>query len=185
MASSFQRRNAVLSEEAALQLSSKAFPKSAGQGVLWTSDPRIELPTKIPATASVVNPVTMMEAFAQTVRTCHSDIALRVKRGGVWIEWTYGQYYDSVKLFGRACLHPRVALRRFQGVSILAANNPEWWVLVLRGLWREQTLRVIAGSSHPVTGPLDGLLSWPQGDCRIRWDFRGRNRGRHLHHEHR
>lgn len=50
--------------------------------------------------------------------------ALCVKREGQWIKWTYSEYYQDVTRFAKALIH--IGVDKFQGVSIIGFNSPEW-----------------------------------------------------------
>jgi long-chain-fatty-acid--CoA ligase ACSBG len=116
----------------AKQLAHRAHPIHAGKGVYWTDDPSVELPIRLgsspPANAQ---PVTLVDAITASVEKHASRPALRVKRGGKWLEWTYSEYFETSKRAGRALLHPAIGLMRFQGVGILAFNSPEWACIAL------------------------------------------------------
>jgi long-chain-fatty-acid--CoA ligase ACSBG len=103
---------------------------SAGKGFIWTDDPSIELPIRVTtgdaSDPGSLTPCTLHVRFQDTVRQHGQYPALKVKRGGVWREWTYNQYYEDARRFGRACLSPAVDLGQHQGVGILAFNSPEW-----------------------------------------------------------
>ena len=124
----------LLSSDGAALLAARAYPHQRGKGALWSDDPNLELPVRVPSgplhndasDSGSWPPATLHDAFAATVRAHSSLPALRVKRGGHWIEWTYAQYYDACKLFGRACLHPSVRLDPTAAVAVLAFNSPEW-----------------------------------------------------------
>ena len=42
-------------------------------------------------------PVTVVQTLQTAVRMAPQRVALGVKRNGVWVKWTYQEYYDSVR----------------------------------------------------------------------------------------
>lgn len=114
-----------LSLAGAVQLAHKAHPAHAGKGVYWTDDPSVELPIRL-GSHSTPPPITVIQAVTQSVSLHPSLPALRVKRGGRWLEWSFSEFFETCKRAGRALLHPAIGLLRFQGVGILAFNSPEW-----------------------------------------------------------
>lgn len=78
---------------------------------------------------------TVHDCFQVTVRANGSFPALRVKRGGTWLDWTFSQYYDQARAFGRACLSDAINLRRHQGVCLLAFNSPEWSIAAIGAIF--------------------------------------------------
>ena len=57
-------------------------------------------------------------------RTHPNRKALCVKRDGCWKSWTYAEYLSDVKTFAKAICS--LDVQRFQGVSIIGFNSPEW-----------------------------------------------------------
>jgi long-chain-fatty-acid--CoA ligase ACSBG len=52
--------------------------------------------------------------------------ALRIERGGVWIDITWKQYYADTQRAARALMH--LGLKPHQSVSIIGFNAPQWFV---------------------------------------------------------
>ncbi|PIK45863.1 putative long-chain-fatty-acid--CoA ligase ACSBG2-like, partial [Apostichopus japonicus] len=52
--------------------------------------------------------------------------ALSIKRNGVWINWTYSEYYQQCRIVAKAFL--KLGLKRFHGVGIIGFNSPEWFL---------------------------------------------------------
>jgi long-subunit acyl-CoA synthetase (AMP-forming) len=64
-----------------------------------------------------IEPMTVMQMFDESAKKFASHTALRVKRGGKWVEWTYKDYHRDVKLFARALMH--VSLKPHECISII------------------------------------------------------------------
>jgi len=100
-----------------------------GKNLLWTTDPSVELPIKLgvdPTCMSSRPPTTILHQFTTTVQKFPNRVALRVKRNGVFIEWTWAEYYRDVILFAKSALS--CGLKRHGGVSIIGFNSPEWLI---------------------------------------------------------
>jgi long-chain-fatty-acid--CoA ligase ACSBG len=67
-----------------------------------------------------------MEAFDDVVVRHGDAVALRVERNGVWQEHTWKEYQRDCNRFAKACL--AVGLQRFDAVSIIGFNAPEWLI---------------------------------------------------------
>lgn len=52
--------------------------------------------------------------------------ALSIKRNGIWIQWTYSQYYECCRTVAKAFL--KLGLEKFHGVGIIGFNSPEWFM---------------------------------------------------------
>lgn len=51
-------------------------------------------------------------------------IAFAIERDGKWLQWTFSEYYQQVRLVAKAFI--KLGLKRFHAVAILGANGPEW-----------------------------------------------------------
>ena len=58
---------------------------------------------------------------------CYPDkLALAVKRGGEWVNWSYKQYHDDSRTVAKAFI--KLGLERHHSVGILGFNAPEWFI---------------------------------------------------------
>ena len=73
-----------------------------------------------------VPPTTVPDVFKRVVRKYGSKAALRVKRNGDWVEWTWSQYYMDVAKAAKSLI--RLGLEPHHGVCILGFNSPEWFI---------------------------------------------------------
>ena len=56
-----------------------------------------------------------------------SDLtALKIKRNGQWISWSYSEYYRDIKCLARAFVH--LGLEPRYSVAICGFNSPEWFL---------------------------------------------------------
>nr|XP_022331343.1 long-chain-fatty-acid--CoA ligase ACSBG2-like isoform X2 [Crassostrea virginica] len=71
-------------------------------------------------------PRTVPSMFYQTVQRVPNHPALAVKRGGVWVKWTYEQYFNDTRKAAKALI--KAGLEPLHGVGILGFNSPEWFI---------------------------------------------------------
>ncbi|KAJ8304976.1 hypothetical protein KUTeg_018559 [Tegillarca granosa] len=71
-------------------------------------------------------PITVPSLFHKTVQRVPNNVAMAVKRGGVWVKWTYQQYYNSVKQAAKSFI--KLGLEPYHGVGIIGFNSPEWFL---------------------------------------------------------
>ena len=76
-------------------------------------------------------PDTVLEVFEATARRHASRPAIARKRGGAWERTSWGEYRDAVHRAARALVASGVEAGN--GIVILAANRPEWFVTSLAG----------------------------------------------------
>jgi long-chain-fatty-acid--CoA ligase ACSBG len=62
----------------------------------------------------------------ETAERVPDRTALAVKRDGVWIKWTYEEYFENVQSVAKAFI--KVGLKKSHGVGILGFNAPEWHI---------------------------------------------------------
>ncbi|KAF4323802.1 hypothetical protein BBO99_00000979 [Phytophthora kernoviae] len=68
--------------------------------------------------------ITASQAFENTLTKYGSANALHYKKDGEWNTYSFQTYYDKCCQFAKSLLH--VGLERYQGVSIIGFNSPEW-----------------------------------------------------------
>ena len=66
---------------------------------------------------------TMLRNSAEKFAT---KTAMAVKRDGIWIHWTYADYYEQSRLAAMCFI--KLGLQPFHSVCILGFNSPEWLV---------------------------------------------------------
>lgn len=89
--------------------------------------------------------------------------ALRVKRKGRWIEWTYRQYYDQSRAFAKALLSPAIDLPKHTGVAIIGFNSPEWFVADVGAIFAG----CIATGMYTTNGP--EACFYIADHCKVGW----------------
>jgi len=72
------------------------------------------------------------EAFKKVTKRYPHKAALRVKRNGEWITWTFRQYYSDVARAAKSMV--RLGLEPHHGVCILGFNAPEWFIGYMAGI---------------------------------------------------
>lgn len=121
-----------------------------GDGVLWTTDPSVELPVRVstdlnnPASAK---PLTVIEMFKNTVKAHGKTPAVRVERSGKWIEWNYEQYYNDCSKFAKSLIS--IGFQKHESVSIMGFNSPEWFIADLGAIFAGG----IAAGIYTTNGP--------------------------------
>ncbi|KAL7683358.1 putative AMP-dependent synthetase/ligase [Plasmopara halstedii] len=68
--------------------------------------------------------MTAAEAFQNTLAKYGSANALVFKKDGEWTPYSFQTYYDKCRQFAKSLLH--IGLQRYEGVSIIGFNSPEW-----------------------------------------------------------
>lgn len=79
-----------------------------------------------------VTPTTVCEVLKRVVRRFPNKPALRVKRDGEWLTWTWKEYYYDVACAAKSMI--RVGVEPFRGVCVLGFNSPEWFISYLGGI---------------------------------------------------
>ncbi|KAL5005186.1 hypothetical protein ScPMuIL_018642 [Solemya velum] len=94
---------------------------------IWTTS--ITDPVKLRLIDSVDGrrkPTTVHSLFRSVVRKVPHQLAMAVKRGGEWTEWTYEEYYGDLRRVAKGFI--RLGLEPYAGVCILGFNSPEWFL---------------------------------------------------------
>ena len=86
-------------------------------------------PVKIRKVADGPEPIQIQTMLKKTVEKYPDHTALTIKRNGVWQSWSYSEYLSQVEIVAKA-FHA-LGLKRYQGVAIMAANCPEWYIASL------------------------------------------------------
>eukprot|EP00164_Ancoracysta_twista_P000116 GFYU01000169.1.p1 GENE.GFYU01000169.1~~GFYU01000169.1.p1 ORF type:complete len:688 (+),score=282.21 GFYU01000169.1:209-2272(+) len=111
---------------------SKSAPakKHPLNGKLFCTEISQEMPIKVgKGEADGATPYTLVEGFKKCVDSNPNAIALVAKKedeAHVPRKWTRQQYWDDTRMAARALLS--LGLKRFDGVSILGFNSPEWFM---------------------------------------------------------
>ena len=79
-----------------------------------------------------VPPTTVNEVLKKVVKAYPHKPALRVKRGGRWVTWTWREYYNDIAAVAKSMI--RVGLEPFHGVCVLGFNAPEWFIAYIGGI---------------------------------------------------
>ncbi len=85
-----------------------------------------------PTGPASVPPMTVCEAFKRVCKKYAFKPALRVKRNGEWMTWTFKDYYTDVTKGAKSLV--RLGLERFHGVCVLGFNSPEWFIGYMAGI---------------------------------------------------
>ncbi|DAZ98410.1 TPA: hypothetical protein N0F65_000124 [Lagenidium giganteum] len=112
----------------------------------WKIDEEVKLRMEDAGPASRA-PKTVLQAFQETVDKHGDANALHVKRNGEWQTLTFREYQAQCKTFAKSLLH--VGLERFQGVSIIGFNSPEWCVADLGAIFAGGVAAGIYTTNNP------------------------------------
>lgn len=75
---------------------------------------------------SSIEPITIPHLLQRNVREVPDKEAFSVERGGRWIKWSWAQYFDEAKKFGKALMSLQVNERAC--TNIIGFNSPEWFI---------------------------------------------------------
>ena len=68
------------------------------------------------------------------VRSSKNDVSdVAQKREGVWVKWTYQEYYAEVQKAAKSMI--ALGLERYHGVGIIGFNSPEWFMTALGSIF--------------------------------------------------
>ncbi|XP_033634733.1 long-chain-fatty-acid--CoA ligase ACSBG2-like isoform X1 [Asterias rubens] len=93
---------------------------------LWTTKAGGAVKSRISDTNKEIPTETVHSAIARAVKNFPNNIALATKRNGVWMKWTYTEYYSDVRSAAKGFL--KLGLERYHGVGIIGFNSPEWFI---------------------------------------------------------
>ena len=88
-----------------------------------------------------VPPTNVCEVFKKIIKKYPSKPALRVKRNGEWVTWTFKQYYLDVARGAKSMI--RLGLEPHNGVCVLGFNSPEWFIAYLCGIMVSWSLSLL------------------------------------------
>ena|SRR3990167_546859 len=116
-----------LSPSGLAQMPALVDPKNPAKNVIWTTDPRVELPILMTKEGpGSLAPMTVMQLWDKTLKDFGPKPALNDKINGKWRTFTYQQYYDLVIKFALGLV--RLGISERSAVSILGYNCSEWFI---------------------------------------------------------
>lgn len=77
-------------------------------------------------------PTTVCEVLKRVVKQYPNKPALRVKREGRWLTWTWRDYYRDIAAAAKSMV--RVGVEPLRGVCVLGFNAPEWFISYIGGI---------------------------------------------------
>ncbi len=93
-------------------------------GTFTTTDPQCDVDIRMGAGAAARAPVTVGDALRRTAKAVPEKVALRVKREGVWREWTWSQYAGEAVRVAQSLI--ALGVKEREAVAIIGFNSPEW-----------------------------------------------------------
>ncbi|WAQ98367.1 ACBG2-like protein, partial [Mya arenaria] len=107
-------------------LSEKGDVKVVGNGVKKDGAVRLRMENE---GYGAEKPITVQTMFLQTVQQVPDNLALAVKRNGIWEKITFREYYNQSQQAAKSLI--KLGLEPHHGVSILGFNSPEWYISFL------------------------------------------------------
>lgn len=121
---SFKDKTLYISPEGLQNLVKQPLPSNLYENTLWTTDYRVELPIRVSREGvASEKPITLNEAFAQTVEKYADKPAMSEKVDGKWVTQTFQEYFENCLMFGRALINHGVD---DCAVNIIGFNAPHW-----------------------------------------------------------
>jgi long-chain-fatty-acid--CoA ligase ACSBG len=103
----------------------RALAQPDGRYLHWVTQLDEEIPIQMKTSGyGSEQPMTLLDTFKEAVELEHQQEALKIKRGGKWVSWTYAEYNDLAHRFARAVTSLEIGSRKC--VNILGFNSPEW-----------------------------------------------------------
>ena len=116
-----------LSPSGLAQMPALLDPKNPAKNMIWTTDPRVELPILMTKEGpGSYAPITVMQLWEKTLAEYGDKGAVNDKINGKWRTYTYKQYYDLVVKFALGLV--RLGISERSAVSILGYNCSEWFI---------------------------------------------------------
>jgi len=117
-----------LSPAGLAQMPALLDPKNPAKNMIWTTDPRVELPILMTKEGpGSYAPITVMQLWEKTLAEYGDRGAVNDKINGKWRTYTYKQYYDLVVKFALGLV--RLGISERSAVSILGYNSREWMII--------------------------------------------------------
>ena len=117
----------ALSPQGVSELITNFDPKNPERNVVWTTDPRVELPILMTRTGPAsISAITTMDLWAEVLKKHGNSPALSDKIGGQWQTISYNEYYDLVIKFALGLI--RLGITPRSAVSILGFNCSAWYI---------------------------------------------------------
>ena len=125
-------------------------PKEPLKHILWTDDYTVELPIKMKKsgpgnitscccmklTVAILGsemPLTLIDVLYTTHKMHKARTALRCKREGKYITWTYDQFYQDVQKFAKGLIE--LNIQPGKALNIIGYNAPEWIIAFYGGIY--------------------------------------------------
>lgn len=96
-----------------------------GRYLHWITriDEELPIPMKLTGSGSE-RPLTLIDVLSEAKEQEPQQEALRIKRHGRWVSWSYAEYYELSHCFARAMVSLGITGRKC--INIIGFNNPEW-----------------------------------------------------------
>ena len=78
-------------------------------------------------------PLSVPTLLFDTAKAYPDVVAMKVRREGEWLTWTYDQYLNETQLIARAFIN--IGLHKHRSVAIIGSNSPEWVISNLAAIF--------------------------------------------------
>jgi len=89
---------------------------------------------RYPIVRSGIGWMTIPEMLERSAYLYHDNVAMMIKRGGVWDKVTYGELLDKVKRLAKY-LKEEIGLKKSDKAAVIGENRPEWGISYLAYQW--------------------------------------------------
>ncbi|OQS07070.1 long-chain-fatty-acid-CoA ligase [Thraustotheca clavata] len=90
----------------------------------WTRDGEVKVRIGSPGTIEGNAPQTVIDVLKKVINRHGTESAMHWKKDGQWTSMTWNEYHAKCKEFAQGLLH--LGMNRFDAVSIIGFNSPEW-----------------------------------------------------------
>jgi long-chain-fatty-acid--CoA ligase ACSBG len=116
-----------ISPQGLANLSKVTDPADPARNIVWTIDPKIEIPIIMTKDGvGAIPPITVMELWKNLLPTLGKKPALSEKINGKWQTISYNEYYDLAVKFALGLI--RLGISERSAVSILGYNCSNWFI---------------------------------------------------------
>ncbi|OQV24216.1 Long-chain-fatty-acid--CoA ligase ACSBG2 [Hypsibius exemplaris] len=95
---------------------------------VWTTKPDGAVKVRMGSDASLdgLPAESVITWFDKTVEACAAAPAMKIKRDGKWLTWSYADYQRDVRTAAKAFI--KAGLEPYHAVGIMGFNSPEWFI---------------------------------------------------------
>jgi len=99
----------------------------------WDSRGAVKIRLGGPEKIKSAPPISVPSLLKKCADRAPNKLAMRVKRNGDWVRWTYKEYLNDVRTAAKGFI--ALGLERYHSVCILGFNSPEWFISDLASIF--------------------------------------------------